>query len=560
MKQSRGNKINKKATELCQLIEDLLYPIKENKLDENLYSERDLGKIIRLQRFFGLKKIAEVIVFCILIENRLSNDRFPTLHRIAKALEVTLTGMVEINYTLQSLIKRRLVVSKSRGSEDSPQFTLSQKCFNAILKYDKQYFKKTKHTNFENFLSELEQIRDLKREFILNDDDIAISELIYELIDNYSNVTEIKWLKSQGLSNSDEALLSFTIFSHIVDQSTLNLNSILPLITTDRFEVFKIEKSILNGKHDLLTGDYICISPDIFRNVTELSLTEKTIKAMCSDYQLKKKEQYSPTMFKMQYPEPFGEVYLHNNPELEAIEKMVSHDFYDKLKNKVPRLSILLTGAPGVGKTSFINHLSRQSGRVILSANIAQILSCYVGESEKNLVKIFQEAEQAYKLMEIEPIIVFDEAEALLFSRKTKNENAVSQMNNNIISLLLASLDKFRGILICCSNFDFKTGLFDEALHRRFYQICKIEAPTGKALKAIMCCYFPNFEEKQIIEFLTEFPKITPAQIKNLKNRVEVYTMLNETEISLEILKKFAANDIDFMNKNQHRKIGYCCS
>jgi ATPase family associated with various cellular activities (AAA) len=534
-----------KATKLCKFIEEI------NEFNDEPFSDADNTRIRFVKNFFGLKHTFDVIILLMFVEKKLTNDSSLTLNQIVNQFKIDLPGCIQLNTTLQYLIKRRFIVACERGYRNGMDYSLSQTCLTAILQYNKELIQIRKADSFEGFLQEMNAISKGIGQY-----DDEFMDRITELIDEYVITNEIQWLRQQKLSESDEVILCMAMRSHILERESFDLEDAIRFFSTDKFYQYQKEKEFISGKNRLLTEGLLNFESDNFMNINRLKLSDKSIQGMCSTMERIKNDVFHPTMFKLTDPNTNDEKYLHSNPDLRLIEKMVSQDNYEKIKSKVPRLSILLIGAPGVGKTSFINHLAKISGRPILSANISQILGCYVGESEKNLISLFLEAEMAFEYFEVTPLIVFDEAEALLYSRTARSTNSVSKMNNNIISLLLASLDKFKGILICCSNFSFKNGSFDPALHRRFHMVSEIAAPPKKVLKSIFQNHFPEFSDEQSVSFIEKHPLITPAQIRNIKDKYEVHSMLGEVRNPMDTVSRFAEQDLESL-KNRKRKIGF---
>jgi len=267
--------------------------------------------------------------------------------------------------------------------------------------------------------------------------------------------------------------------------------------------------------------------------------------------------EFHPGMFTVTRTEEITEdFYIHNNPDLELIERMVSRDQYENVKSRIPGLTILLTGAPGVGKTSFLRHLAKTTGRALLSADISSILDMYVGESEKNLKKLFKEAAEAFLSLDPTPICVFDEAESLLYRRHPKASRSVDQTKNNLISLLLQCLDSFKGILIFCSNFSFEGGGFDPALHRRLHLISEVQSPSQQSMAAILHHHFPELTPGKTLDFLKKYPFVTPAQVKNLRNKYDVRLLLDKDADPEKSLYESAEKDLKLFVKS-NRPIGF---
>lgn len=129
-------------------------------------------------------------------------------------------------------------------------------------------------------------------------------------------------------------------------------------------------------------------------------------------------------------------------------------------------------------------------------------------------------------------------------------------MNNNLISLLLQSLDTFRGILIFCSNFSFEDKGFDPALHRRLHIISEVSSPSGEARVSILLHYFPELSGNEAEEFVARYPFITPAQIRNLRKKYDVMVILGDGNSPLNELNELAERDLKIFRTGK-RSIGY---
>lgn len=137
-----------------------------------------------------------------------------------------------------------------------------------------------------------------------------------------------------------------------------------------------------------------------------------------------------------------------------------------------------------------------------------------------------------------------------------ETKRSVDQMNNNLISLLLQSLDSFRGILIFCSNFGFGDKGFDPAIHRRLHIISEVSSPSGEARVSILRHYFPELSGNEAEEFLVKYPFITPAQIRNLRKKYDVMLILGDGDSPVNELNELAERDLKTF-RNGKRTIGY---
>lgn len=132
-------------------------------------------------------------------------------------------------------------------------------------------------------------------------------------------------------------------------------------------------------------------------------------------------------------------------------------------------LCINFYGEPGTGKTMAANAVAHELGYKILRVNYADIRSKYVGETSKNLVKLFDEAQKNSAVM------LFDEADALLSKRVTDMSSATDVSVNQTRSVLLTLLDTFNGMVIFTTNF---ISNYDAAFMRRIPYHIRFNLPN----------------------------------------------------------------------------------
>jgi SpoVK/Ycf46/Vps4 family AAA+-type ATPase len=127
----------------------------------------------------------------------------------------------------------------------------------------------------------------------------------------------------------------------------------------------------------------------------------------------------------------------------------------------------LFYGPPGTGKTLTASLLGKEFGKDVYRIDLSQIVSKYIGETEKNLEKIFIKAEHK------DWILFFDEADAL-FGKRSNVQSAHDKYANQEVSYLLQRVEDFPGLIILASNY--KTNI-DNAFVRRFNAIIHFPMP-----------------------------------------------------------------------------------
>jgi len=170
----------------------------------------------------------------------------------------------------------------------------------------------------------------------------------------------------------------------------------------------------------------------------------------------------------------WNDLVLHPGTRLqvEEIETWLSHGdtlmadwgMAPKLR---PGYRSLFYGPPGTGKTMTACLLGASTKRDVYKVDLSLVVSKYIGETEKNLASVFDQAEHK------EWILFFDEADAL-FGKRTESRDAHDRYANQEVAFLLQRLETFDGIAILASN---QRENLDVAFSRRFESIIYFPVP-----------------------------------------------------------------------------------
>ena len=161
-------------------------------------------------------------------------------------------------------------------------------------------------------------------------------------------------------------------------------------------------------------------------------------------------------------------------------------------------LIALFTGSSGTGKTMAAELLARERGVDLYKVDLSAVVSKYVGDTEKNLSRVFGEAEDA------NAIIFFDEADAL-FGKRGEVKEARDRWANIEINYLLQRVEEYAGVVILATNL---RQNIDEAFMRRIHVIVEFPFPTKEARFHIWRGMFP-----------TGLGRPPDAEVQDLANR-----------------------------------------
>jgi transitional endoplasmic reticulum ATPase len=221
----------------------------------------------------------------------------------------------------------------------------------------------------------------------------------------------------------------------------------------------------------------------------------------------------------------------------EMIELPLKHpELFEKLGIEAPK-GVLLHGPPGTGKTLIAKAVANETNAYFISLNGPEIMSKFYGESEENLRKMFQEAE------ENAPSIVFiDEIDAIA----PKREEVTGEVERRVVAQLLASLDGLKGrgkiIVIGATN---RPNALDPALRRpgRFDREIVIGVPNKNGRNEILQVHtrgmpiFPDTDPGIIKHSLSEWNEKTLKKMERLKELMEHINKANREEDIIDLIE-----------------------
>ena len=212
----------------------------------------------------------------------------------------------------------------------------------------------------------------------------------------------------------------------------------------------------------------------------------------------------------------------------------------------------LFYGSPGTGKTESVYQLAKKTGRDIIMADVSKLKSMWVGESEKNLKRLFANYKKLVESSSITPILLFNEADAIFGIRKSGAEGAVDKMENSLQNIILQEMEDLKGILIATTNL---TENLDKAFERRFLYKVKFSNPSVAVKCQIWNAMMPELPEADA-HYLAEKFDFSGGQIENVVRKKTIQTILTGQEPEMETLMTFCCEEM-MGAKNQQRKIGF---
>ncbi len=191
-------------------------------------------------------------------------------------------------------------------------------------------------------------------------------------------------------------------------------------------------------------------------------------------------------------------------------------------------VSALFAGPPGTGKTMCASVIARELDMELFRVDLSRVVSKWVGETEKNLSRVFDEAERS------SAILLFDEADSL-FAKRTGVKTASDRYANLEVNYLLQRLETFRGISILTTNYE---DSIDPAFKRRLTFRVRFEKPDVETRAELWRKVFPSAAELAgdvDPEALARISELSGASIRNAAVRAAFLAAAQRRPIDMEL-------------------------
>ncbi len=172
-------------------------------------------------------------------------------------------------------------------------------------------------------------------------------------------------------------------------------------------------------------------------------------------------------------------------------------------------VSILLSGPPGTGKTMTANAIAGELAIPLYQINLSNVVDKYIGETEKNLEKVFSFAEKT------NVVLFFDEADSV-FGKRSEVNKAQDKYANNETSYLLQRIESYKGIVVMATNI---RGNIDQAFMRRIRYVLQYDNPDADVRRQIWESLITDrlpHEEIDIDYLAEQFDGFTGSVIKTV--------------------------------------------
>ncbi|SFV62078.1 Cell division protein FtsH [hydrothermal vent metagenome] len=360
------------------------------------------------------------------------------------------------------------------------------------------------------------------------------------------NLVLDKFFKQKKMNNYEQVIFIALLREEYsaTDASLREMNTLIDLISTDEYERIKNRSLLEEGSHLLSSGiiDYeemlnpfggisrsFYIVDDVLQSIMHPQKTKKVtrlkLNALVEEqdiFELVESEtSLDDVVLNSQTRQTLEN--LMRQVDKEVVSRLVKWGIKDKKSGIDAR--IIFYGPAGTGKTMTAYSLAKSLKRQVLAFDCSKILSMYVGESEKNVRKIFDTFYELSQKTKTEPILLLNEADQFLGARSSGNITGSDQMHNQMQNIFLEQIENFRGMLIATTNL---LENIDKAFSRRFNYKIEFKKPNKEQRLELWNKMLPKsapYEDSFDVEKLAEY-SLTGGQInlivKNTAYKVAV--------------------------------------
>lgn len=303
----------------------------------------------------------------------------------------------------------------------------------------------------------------------------------------------------------------------------------------------------LNEESNILNKlDYVeCDCVEGLSEPYHYRLTKKAKEELLSEFSLLTYKKRTISLAKLiQYEEIEQKNLFYNETEkshMERLDDLLSQEKYPIVKERMKEANMrsgfacLFYGSPGTGKTESVMQLARKTGRNVFQVDIARLRSKWVGDSERQVQYLFEQYEELVMESKVCPILLINEADAIISKRTSNVSSSVDKMENTIQNIILQAMERLNGIMIATTNL---TENMDPAFKRRFLFKVKFDKPSVEVKARIWHSMIPSLPDEEV-SLLAKSYNFSGGQIENIARKQIVEYVLSGISPDTKVIQKF---------------------
>lgn len=381
------------------------------------------------------------------------------------------------------------------------------------------------------------------------------------LLNKYASTDFVKYLTKQRLCDEDLMAYIYIIAYNIDGHTDCEISSFSKGIFENKKDRLLYEKSIHDNKTALISSHYAEVNEATFFSHASVSITahrSKELEALGIPIRLKSNSNKIPLIAPAAISKKRLFYDFDTTNELDTITKSLRPLKYKQivksLKAEGLRTGVctLFYGAPGTGKTEGVYQIAKTTGRAVWKVDISELKSMYFGESQKLVKALFKNYKSLTKREKRTPILLLNEADAILGARNANSSTSTDKTNSSIQNIFLDCLEDFEGILFATTNLP---ESLDPAFERRFlFKIC-FERPTIEARCNIWQTKVKGLKKEVALNLATNYD-LSGGEIENIARKFKMNRILSPS-IELSSTLSHLCESEKLKSNTKKRTIGF---
>lgn len=541
-----------RAKSLLEAFEYIVELAEDSNLSDEFFEK---AKIYVKYAVRKLKMSPMQIVLLALFIDR-SEDRSIMMSELATYTGCRTTRFLRMADDIDVLENKRYI--RASRSNNSVSYRVPSKVLQALRRGEPYIHEEDPVVDTSSFFDSFDRLMEER-----NDDEITHDALLNTIMDNLEAIKDTVFARNLRRTNIDNSsMLLFIYMAHLfVENKDDNINfHDIDDIYDDNEIPRTVKFGLRNRTHCLfLKGLIENAQEDGMGRSDAFKLTESAKEEFLAELDLQVAASADKALIKHDSLAP--KTLIFNSEEERQISTLSSilseHRFHEVQKRlheagMRPGFCCLFYGAPGTGKTETVYQLARATGRDIMRIDVDKIKSCWVGESEKNIKAAFDRYRKICKESSNVPILIFNEADAVLGVRMEGASKAVDKMENSIQNIILQEMETLEGIMIATTNL---TSNLDKAFERRFLYKIRYEKPSVESRAEIWKTMLPGLSATQAHTLSCKFD-LSGGEIENIVRKQSVNAILSGKEIiDLDALIETCRHER--ISSKQNARIGF---
>jgi len=487
-------------------------------------------------------------------------DNCIEMGQIAEAIKCSKLRMIKYTNDCEELERKKLI--RCRRYNDGVSFRVPRDVTESIRKHDEFRPEKNENLSAEDFFTALERIFDERESSELTCE--AMEEELFDLVDQNMHLRFCK--KIRGYKLHEEALVLLLRFCHLCASNADDdiRGHDLELLYDRKNCLKRTNRSLSDGSHVLMREKIVeHTNSNGFVNAESWKVSDGAKKELLSELDLKGGRYNEKNLVRHDSIKPKRMFYNpRETAEIQKLSSLLREENYRKIIDRLDGrgmrkgFACLFSGGPGTGKTETAYQIARETGRNIMMVDISEVKSMWYGESEKKIKEIFDVYRDAVDGSELAPILLFNEADAVIGKRKefgSGGNRSVEQTENTIQNIILQEMENLSGILIATTNL---VQNMDAAFERRFLYKIVFDKPGAESRTGIWRALLPDLTEDMARGLSCGF-ELSGGQIENIARKCEVDEIVNGGGLSMDALVRHCGDELQSGFGSSTKRIGF---